>query len=173
MGKWIQDESKNKTTLDGIDNLEEVTITIKRGNHENEIDLSSLIKSRFFEYLKLVVVLNKGFDCHAFVCFLANLKCTPEQPNFTYNEDTPEIGSIVALSIDSQLPESIQHWAIKINDNLYLSKFGQSGMGTQSHVAVMDFEGMCKLYKCNKIHHALPMENSDNWDGTFLRKNAV
>ena len=174
-GKWIYDESKNKIQLDGIDSLEEVIITIKYGSDEREVDISSRIKTKLLEYFKLDLSIDgagfEGFDCHAFVCFLCNLKCVPEQPNFKFIKKSPNIGEIVALTINSSTPESIKHWAVKIDDDLYLSKFGQNGMGAQSHISFMNLEGMFKLYKCNKIFHAFPIDNAGKWDGTFLRKS--
>jgi len=174
-GKWIYDDNKNKIPLEGIDSLEEVIITIKYGSYEREVNISSLIKTKLLEYFKLELSIDgagfEGFDCHAFVCFLYNLKCVPEKPNFKFIKEIPNIGKIVALTINSSIPESIKYWALKIDDDLYLSKFGQHGMGTQSHISFMNLEGMCKLYKCNSILHAVPIENGNKWDGTFLRKD--
>jgi hypothetical protein len=69
------------------------------------------------------------------------------------------------LSSDENLPRSIKHWVMYLGDDLYLSKFGRSGEGTESHVMVMNLEGMKFLYNCKKNYTAKPKLNAEAWDG--------
>ena len=172
--QWILDDKSHKINLNGINNLAKVIITTKDFKKEEiEIDISKQMKRKLLRYFKLDIQKNlnllKGFDCHAFVCFLINLKCVPESPCFTFYQREPEIGEVVALCNADKLPESIKHWAIYLGNNLYLSKFGKSTGKTDSHISVMNIRRMHELYETKFIHIATPLPGAEKWDGKFKR----
>jgi hypothetical protein len=172
--KWILDDTKNKITLDGVENFEQVIISLKKGDSESEINIPKIINSRLLDYFNLGLSLDgegfEGFDCHAFVCYLLNIRCVPEKPNFYFSDHDIEIGDIIVLCDDTDLPNSVKHWALKLDDDAYISKFGQTGNGSDAHVAVMDLDGMMKLFDSSVAYRAVPKEKSHEWDGEFRRK---
>jgi len=63
------------------------------------------------------------------------------------------------------LPQSIKHWALYLGDDIYLSKFGRSGEGTQSLVEITNLDGMMALYDCQHVFIACPDSEAEPWDG--------
>jgi hypothetical protein len=173
--KFIFLDNGSKIVLDGINKLKEVIITIKANNIETELNISKSTKFRLLEYFKLDMG-NRldnfiGFDCHAFVCFINNTKCIPENPEFDFITEENEIDAVVVLSDNTELPNSIKHWTIYLGDNLYLSKFGENTKGNHSQLAVMRLNEMYYIYNCNLQYTARIKENASKWNGTYTRND--
>ncbi len=168
--KWIIYDSSDTINLDGIDNLNKVIVTIKINDEERIIPIPINYSKRLLDYFKLDILNNpdsyRRFDCYALNCLLANVKINDITPEFEYIKKNLEVGDfIVLVPNDHILPDSIKHWALYLEDNLYLSKFGKSGEGKQSHLAIMDLEGMMTLYKCDISYVAKPQNQAKPWDG--------
>ena len=119
--KWIINDSSQKIMLNNIDKLKRVIITIKTNDNENELTISANYSSRLLDYFKLDVNLNprkyRGFDCYAFICFLANINYFPRNPEFEYIEKIPNNGNFIILTNGRYLPNSIKHWALYLGEN--------------------------------------------------------
>lgn len=167
--KWIQNDQGVRIPLTNIDKLSKVIITKKSNAVEEKIQISDSITTRLFNYFKLDVDHNpelfKGFDCYAFQSLLGNVIFFPTSPSWDYKDVKPEIGNCIVLATDEKLPESIQHWAVYLGDDLYLSKFGRGGEGAQAQVTVMSLEGMKYLYDCKKMYVAYTKLNAQVWNG--------
>lgn len=167
--KWIKDDSCKKIKLTNIDRLSKVVITKKSHDIEEVINLSEYISRKLFDYFKYDVENNlaifKGFDCYALQSLLGNVKYYPLNPAWDYKETIPELGDFVVLTNSIKLPDSIKHWALYLGDDIYLSKFGRSGEGTQSQVTIMNLEGMKLLYDCKYIYTAYPQMDAEPWKG--------
>jgi hypothetical protein len=173
--KFIISDNGSKMVLDGINELKKIITTIKANNSETELNISENTKVRLLEYFKLDMG-NRldnfiGFDCHAFVSFIKNTKCIPENPEFNFITEENEIDVAVVLSDNTKLPNSIKHWTIYLGDNLYLSKFGENTTGNHNQLAVMGLNGMYHLYNCNLQYTARIKENASKWDGTYARND--
>lgn len=173
-GKWINGDSSEKIMLDGIDNLREVIVTVKIKDEEAILHLPHNYGVRILNYLKLDIChkLNdyKGFDCYAFICLLADVKYSPQNPEFDYeefdyNKTNPNDGDFIVLTSDDSIPNSIKHWALYLKDGLYLSKFGKSGEGFSCLLDVMDLKGMMTLYECKHTYIARPKDKANAWNG--------
>lgn len=88
----------------------------------------------------------------------------PPSPPWDYKEISPSVGDIVVLSADKNIPDSIKHWALSLGKDMYLSKFGRSGEGSDSQVTIMNLEGMMLLYDCKCCYVATPIKDSEKWD---------
>ena len=165
--QWFYNDAHQKTALDGIDNLREVVISEKKCDLESVVNISDLVKCNLYRYFYEELAKKSGFDCHAFACFLFDLKCIPEAPCFTWSKREPNIGDVVSLSDDGFIPDSIKHWAIFLGGDLYLSKFGKSSGSKQPDVEVMDISGMHTLYGTSNLHVAIPSQNAPKWDENF------
>ena len=159
----------SKINLDYISNLETVIITEKKHGNEIKLNLPPDFGKRLLTYFKLDICHYPqsfaGFDCYAFVSMLANVKYCKANPRFEYEERMPTEGDFVALSQDNTTIESIKHWALYLGKGYYLSKFGMSGLGTQSLISVMDLEGMHKLYESKHVLIARPKHGAEPWNG--------
>lgn len=167
--KWIQDDLGQKLKLNNLDKLNTVIITKKNRGKEEKINLSDNVSRKLFDYFNFDVERNLdkygGFDCYALQSLIGNVKFFPPDPSWDYQKIDPKIGDVVVLSTDENLPDSIQHWAIYLGEDLYLSKFGRSGEGVQSQVAIMNLEGMMLLYDCKFSYSAHPKHDSKPWGG--------
>ncbi|MGI8788889.1 MAG: hypothetical protein ACR2HG_14195 [Pyrinomonadaceae bacterium] len=167
--KWILNDSFKKIELSNADKLKKVIITKKINGNEEKINLPDKYSERILDYFNADVSHNpekfRGFDCYAFVSLIANVKYFPLSPDFEYKKGNANVGDIVVLANKNNLPNAIMHWALVLGDNLFLSKFGRSGEGTQSLVEVMDLQGMMKLYNCELIYTAIPKFQASSWEG--------
>lgn len=167
--KWISDDKGAKIKLENINSLRSVVVTELRNNLESKLDIPIEYQNRLLDYLNLDIFHNqekfKGFDCYAFVSFIANVIYYPKSPEFDYEDREPKAGEFIVLSDTPGLPESIKHWALYLGNGHYLSKFGLSGYGTQSTLEVMDLQGMKYLYQSNYLFVATPKTGASKWDG--------
>lgn len=173
--KWIiNDNTQKKIVLNNINNLKRVIITIKTNDKEKKVKIPMSISERLLDYFKLGVNLNpekfKGFDCYAFVSFLANVRYNPKCPDFEYYEKSPRKGDIVGLANNHNLPDSIQHWALYLGNNQYISKFGKTGEGAECLVHILTLEGMNTLYDCEFLYVATPKEDAEPF-GNYWKSN--
>ena len=113
----------------------------------------------------------RDFDCYAFVSLLSDVNFNPKNPEFDYIYNDPSVGDIVVLAESDNLPESINHWALYLGDDRYISKTGRSGQGTQSLVEIINLQGMLDLYRSNKLFIAKPQNNAKQWSGYPINKN--
>jgi len=155
--EWILDDNKQQIVLDGVSELKKLIISTFRAGHETVVSIPEDMSSRLLEYFEGDFSSSEGFDCHAFACFLVDISCIPEAPNFSFSGVEPNIGDVVCLSSEGDLPNSIKHWVICLGGDAYISKFGASTGKTDSHVAVMSMENMHSLYRTNNIHVAEPL----------------
>lgn len=167
--KWIRDDRGAKLKLENINSLRSVVVTELRNNLESKLDIPIEYQNRLLDYLNLDIFHNqekfKGFDCYAFVSFIANVKYYLKSPEFDYEDREPKAGEFTVLSNSPGLPESIKHWALYLEIGHYLSKFGLTGPGAQSLLEVMDLQGMKYLYQSNYLFVATPKPNAPKWDG--------
>ncbi|WP_351015078.1 hypothetical protein [Shewanella sp. AC91-MNA-CIBAN-0169] len=166
---WILNDDNQKVPLEGISEVEKVIITKCISSLESEVIIPEIISSRLLAYFKDNLTLNEGFDCHAFACFLVDISCVPEAPNFNFNEDKPKIGDVVCLSTDDKLPSSIKHWAICLGDDTYISKFGKNSENKTTHVDIMGMANMHSLYRTCNVIVAEPLAGAEKWNGNFRR----
>lgn len=168
-GGWIKDSPVSHIKLDYIGNLEEVIIIENRNGNEVKLALPHSFGRRLLNYFKLDVCHNpmlfKGFDCYAFVSMIADVKYFKQNPAFDYIEGEPTNGDFVVLAQNASIPQSITHWALYLGNGYYLSKFGMSGMGTQSLVSVMNLKGMQILYESEYVYIARPKKSAEPWNG--------
>lgn len=167
--EWIYDNDRQKIHLDGISQLRKVIFTTDVSGQEDEITFPEGLSSRLLAYFKDHFSSSDGFDCHAFVCFLVDTICVPEAPKFSWSEMEPNIGDIVCLSAEGDLPNSIKHWAIFLGDDMYMSKFGESSGHTDSHVDIMNIENMHSLYQTKNMKVASALAGAEKWNGKFIR----
>jgi hypothetical protein len=171
-GKWILDDMGNRINLNYINNLIRFQLTIMKQDSEVLTKLPSLYESRLLEYFMLDISHNtlqfKGFDCYAFVSFLANASYCPASPPFDYLSSSPVSGDTIVISDGAQLPDAIKHWALCIGEDIYISKFGESGRDSQSLVELMDLREMMHLYSCSHSFVASLQGNSHPWSGLEL-----
>lgn len=168
--KFIIDDSSIERTLNGINTLNKVILTVKLlDEDEKRINISELVSSKLLEYFKYDIQRNtiqfKGFDCYALQSLLSNVKYCKENPPFDYRMSNPNPGDVVVLATDEGLPDSIKHWALYLGGDLYLSKFGRSGEGSESLVSVMTLKGMMLLYDCKLSFTATAKLDAAPWDG--------
>lgn len=167
--KWIMDNIGNKLQLNSLDNLSRFMLTIMTGNAEVVCKIAPSYESRIFEYFMLDITHNEsrfaGFDCYAFISFLANVAYCPASPPFEYSSVNPNSGDIVAISDGTTLPNAIKHWGLYIGDDKYLSKFGKTGMGAQSLVEVVSLSEMKRLYSCSHSFVANIHQKVSPWTG--------
>jgi len=168
-GKWIRDDSGKKIHLNSLGSISRFLLTISSASTESICRIAASYESRIYEYFMLDISHNEscftGFDCYAFVSFLANAAYCPTSPPFDYSSVGPNAGDIVAISDGAGLPDSIKHWALCIGNDKYLSKFGSTGMGAQSLVEAMDLGGMKRLYSCSHCFVASLQNNASPWTG--------
>lgn len=173
--KWILDDHGQKFHLDGIESVYTMTVSELKNGSENRLEIPVSYQNRLFEYFKLDVTHNentfRGFDCYAFISFIANVKYFPQKPEFNYENRAANQGEFVVLANNLALPESIKHWALYLGNDYYLSKFGKSGLGSDSLLNVMDLSGMKYLYQSNYIFTAVPIIGVRNWDGFRFEEN--
>ncbi len=166
--KWILNDDSQKIHLNDIDKLQRVIITKKIEERENILPISNNYAARLLDYFRLDICHNTdsfiGFDCLDFVSLLADVKHCPENPEFEYFEQEPSMGDIIVLANNRKLPNSIKHWALYLGEDLYLSKFGRSGEGSQSFVDIMDLKGMMYLYDCEFLYLARPKVHAKPWN---------
>jgi hypothetical protein len=167
-GKWIKNDSGQKLKLANIDKLRKVILTQKVDGVETEVSLSDNVSKRLFQYFSLDIENNldkyHGFDCYALQSLLSDVKMYPPSPPFAYKATSPNVGDIVVLSEDKNIPNSIKHWALSLGKDMYLSKFGRSGEGADSQVTIMNLEGMMLLYDCKCCYVATPITEAEKWD---------
>jgi hypothetical protein len=166
---WILNDNQQRININNGTSFNRVVITKKSNGIEEEIVLPVEYSEKLLDYFNLDIPHNEndfvGFDCSAFVSSIANVNYNPENPEFSYHNNNPDIGEIVVLSDGGELPNSIKHWAIYLGNNQYLSKFGRTGEGAQSHISVMNLERMMNLYNCTESYVATPIENANPWVG--------
>lgn len=166
---YILNDVQQRINIKNGSNFDKVIITKKINNNEEKVVLPDGYSKRLLDYFNLDIRHNEdnfvGFDCYAFASSIVNVNYNPKNPDFSYSNINPNIGDIIVLSDGSKLPNSIKHWAIYLGDNQYLSKFGRSGEGTQSLIAVMNLERMMNLYDCTERYVASPNKNAAIWDG--------
>jgi hypothetical protein len=172
-GKWIQIDSGQKVKLDNLDKLQTVIVTKKNNSNEEKVDLADSISQKLFDYFNFDVEHNLekyiGFDCYAFQSLIRNVVFFPPAPSWNYNKTEPNVGDVVVLTTDENLPDSIKHWATYLGEDLYLSKFGKSGEGSQSLVTIMNLEGMMLLYDCKFRYTANAKHKANPWNG-FIKQ---
>jgi len=166
---WDVDK-KESIPLNGVANLKHVIVTVLTNGTESECRLPYAYKARLLEYFTLDICHDverfREFDCYAFASLLADVRYCRPCPPFDFSEvNTPRAGDIVAMSDGGTLPDSIQHWALCLADDLYLSKFGRSGCGADRFVHVTDLGTMMHLYDCTKKVLARPREGAGPWSG--------
>lgn len=175
--KWIRDDSGHQHTLDHIDGLSSISITVLENDLESPCCLPNGYNARLLEYFRLDVCLNKfqynNFDCLAFVSFLANAEFCCVSPPFEYELGDPGVGDIVAISDGTKLPNSIQHFALSLGDDKYISKFGRTEKGTQSLVEIMNLDGMKSLFDCSHVFVATLKTKTNPWSEKSWRKSGV
>ncbi len=167
--KWIIDDEGRKHNLQYIDNVSRFQLTIMENGKEFLSNIPNSYETRLFDYFMLDISHNSskyiGFDCYAFVSFLADATYCPESPPFEFSAVNPSTGDIVAISDSNQMPDAIKHWALCIGDDQYISKFGKTGKGAQSLVELMSMGEMKRLYSCSHNFVATLLDNSAPWDG--------
>jgi len=167
--QWIRNDEGVIQQLSFLYNIKRFLLTISTASTEILCSIPKSFESRLCEYFMLDISHNKsqykGFDCYAFVSFLANVIKFPTSPPFDYSQNTPKAGDIVAISDGSNLPDSIKHWALYLGNDMYLSKFGKTGMDSQSLVEVMNLQEMKNLYSCTQSYIASKHINSLPWSG--------
>ncbi|MBK8464970.1 MAG: hypothetical protein IPL32_03995 [Chloracidobacterium sp.] len=170
---YIKDDGNNKMTLEYVDNLEEVIVTKVENGHETEISLSADHKRKLLEYLKFDIQhftrAFQGFDCYAFVSLLSDVKVSPSNPEFNYESREASIGDIIVLAKTKDLPNSIQHWALYLGADCFLSKFGKSDGTASSLLEVMNLDGMKYLYEAPYSFVATPQVGARKWDGFYAQ----
>ena len=171
--KYIKDDHNTKIALGYIDNLKDVIVTKVEDGRETEIPLSDAHKRKLLEYLKFDISHYPdsfySFDCYAFVSLLSDVKFFPTSPEFNYEPKEPAIGDIVVLAKTEDLPHSIQHWAVYLGNDCYLSKFGKSDGTASSLLEVMNLDGMKYLYEAPYCFVATPQAGANKWDGFTLK----
>ncbi len=167
--QWIKDDKGKLLQLGNLGNITRFLLTISTATTETICRIPTSYESRLCEYFTLDISHNEslytGFDCYAFVSFLANTVYSPTSPPFDYSQVAPSTGDIVVISDGTNLPNSIKHWALCIGDDMYLSKLGKTGMGSQSLVEVLNLNDMKHLYKCTQYFVASLHNNTSPWSG--------
>ncbi len=162
--KWIENDRKERVPLDGINGVARVIVSVKKDKSEERVQLSEHVEKAMFDYFAFNVKRRLDFDCHALICLLANLKLNYLDPPWAFSEDDSQSGEFVMLAANRNLPHSIQHFALCLGKNMYLSKFGKTGQ-----VTLMNLEGMKFLYNCKISFLARPKPGAEPWDGFFAR----
>jgi hypothetical protein len=105
-----------------------------------------------------------GFDCYAFVSLLTNSLFRPADPPFQYEGRKPRPADVVVVANGSALPASIQHWALCLGEDLFISKFGKTGRGARALLETTDAAAMLSLYQCDRIMVAARRADAPAWD---------
>lgn len=171
--RWITDDTNKRLDLGCIEQLNEVVVTLVLNNVEYFVDIPTLYRKKLLDYFNLNIYHEEssfiGFDCHAFISLISDVKLSYENPEFNFKSKKPIRGDLIVLSNNILLPDSIKHWALCLGDDLYLSKCGESGRGTESLLHVTTLESLKNLYESSYVSVASPKSNAEKWND-YVRK---
>lgn len=167
-GGWITSDDGQRIVLQRAAGLDSVTVTILENGRESECGLPDQQERALLNYFMMDIAHNEagyaGFDCYAFVSFLTNSAFRPESPPFEYVERHARAGEIIAVTNGPNLPESIKHWALCVGQDLFISKFGNTGDGAQALVETTGKQAMLSLYSCDRALVAKKKVDAPPWD---------
>jgi hypothetical protein len=167
-GRWIARENGQRIPLRRLGELEAVTISIVENGLESECRLPDAQARALLGYFMMDIDRNeagyRGFDCYAFVSLLTDSMLRPEAPPFEYEERDAKVGDVVVAANGPDLPGSIKHWALCVGENLFISKFGATGLDAQALVETTDRAAILSLYDCDRMLVARKVADAPPWD---------